>query len=446
MTDDGSFTMVYIDRQLSKWVGPSTARQAAVLAGATQLGSAFSTQTNVDQSGNPGFSFLANGGWAGSQAAELWYDAGANNLIARVQGSNFVYQNLTGGDANVLRGIYTGTSDSPGSFSGGNQDVGPGIGATSPAWVVTDTANRFVLLQGGYNVAFGTSGAMYGFIVYNPAVVGNHGLTLRAGPSGSSPGPDDGFFGADVVRDIITRAAPLLSTGGIIQDNFVVPHMVFNTPVTPDAAVQQVNQYYLNDYGVYENREFFWRPPGSGRQWLLRVGDGVTLQDQGPQIETAFNGVVVQFTDAGGATRYVGPPGYGGDATDASLQDTSSTNPVNAYGRKRWALVQMTSTSTTNGAIKVGATFLAATTGRPSQGSAVVTGFGRDSDGRDWPAWMIRAGDTVVFVDTNDQTPRYVLSTSYSHDSLQNTLTLDAPPNRLDWIMARLGLVISAID
>jgi hypothetical protein len=106
----------------------------------------------------------------------------------------------------------------------------------------------------------------------------------------------------------------------------------------------------------------------------------------------------------------------------------------------------MTSTSTTAGAIQVGAQFLALTTGRPSSGSAVVTGFGRDSDGRDWPAWMIRAGDTVVFVDTNDQTPRYVLSTSYSHDSLQNTLTLDAPPSRMDWIMARLGLVISAID
>jgi hypothetical protein len=106
----------------------------------------------------------------------------------------------------------------------------------------------------------------------------------------------------------------------------------------------------------------------------------------------------------------------------------------------------MTSTSTTGGAIQVGGQFLATTTGRPSSGSAVVTGFARDSNGRDWPAWMIRAGDTVVFVDTNDQTPRYVLATSYAHDSLQTSLTLDAPPNRLDWIMARLGLVISAID
>lgn len=53
---------------------------------------------------------------------------------------------------------------------------------------------------------------------------------------------------------------------------------------------------------------------------------------------------------------------------------------------------------------------------------------------------MIRAGDTVTLVDTSDQTSHYVLSSSYAHDSLQNTLTLDAPPNRMDSVLQRLGL------
>jgi hypothetical protein len=443
MTDDASFSMVYIDRQLSKWQGWSATRQLA-LAASFDIGF-YSSGVATDQGGNPALTLLGSGPIpAGKPIIEMYYDAGANNTIGIVRASLMTSIGYTNPDTLNELNIITCPDDTAAT---GQVTLGAATSVNSGNPIITaGTAQRFVIAQHFYNNTSVGTAITYGWNLENLYVVGPHGLTLRTGPSGTSPGPDDGFFGADIIRDIITRGAPLLSTGGIIQDNFVVPHMVFNTPVTPDAAVQQVNQYYLNDYGVYEDREFFWRPPGTGRQWLLRVGDGVTLQDQGPQIETAFNGVVVQFTDAGGANRYVGPPGYGGDATDASLQDTSSTNPVNAYGRKRWALVQMTSTSTTAGAIQVGAQFLALTTGRPSSGSAVVTGFGRDSDGRDWPAWMIRAGDTVVFVDTNDQTPRYVLSTSYSHDSLQNTLTLDAPPSRMDWIMARLGLVISAID
>lgn len=59
---------------------------------------------------------------------------------------------------------------------------------------------------------------------------------------------------------------------------------------------------------------------------------------------------------------------------------------------------------------------------------------------------MIRAGDTVTLVDTCDQTSHYILSTSYAHDSLRNTLTLDNPPNRMDRVHLRLGLAISAIS
>ena len=51
--------------------------------------------------------------------------------------------------------------------------------------------------------------------------------------------------------------------------------------------------------------------------------------------ETAINGVVVH-TDAAGTSRFAGPPSYGGDFTSSALQDLSSTNPANAYGRKRW--------------------------------------------------------------------------------------------------------------
>ena len=247
------------------------------------------------------------------------------------------------------------------------------------------------------------------------------------------------------MRDIISRAAPLLTTGGIVEDTFVVPQMVFNTPTDADTAIQAVNQYYQNDYGVYENREFFWQPAATGTQWHVRLGDGVQIQDQGPQIETAINGVVVQFTDAAGVARYVGPPSYGGDATSAALQDLSSTNPCNEYGRKRWVLLQMLGVSTSAGAIEAGANYLQANLARTTAGSITVVGFAKDCNGREWPAWRIRSGDTVTVDDSADTSSHYILGTSYAHDSLTNTLTIDAPPDSSSWLLQRLNVVVSAL-
>ena len=454
LKDDPSFSMVYIDRRLSKWGQMSLIRQQNIAALGNYSIGFFPTVVTVSQAGNPALTMVASGPFT-RPISEAYYDAGANNTIARIQASDVNQLGYGSTDTNAGTFIGTTPDDSVSTDSGTTIYSGGDHGAV----VTTPTAWRFGFIQHlySYTGSAGAAGTNYGVEISNLAVIGNHGLPQYAGPTGSINSRDDGFYGGDIVADIVTRAAPLLSvtrgtTGAVVYtDNFVVPHLAFNTPVDGDTAIQQLNQYYLYDYGVYENKAFFWLPPGSGRQWHLRVGDGVKLSDQGPQIETAFNGVVVQYTDPAGAQRYVGPPGYNGDkdpvsgATSSSaLQDTSSTNPVNQYGRKRWSLLQM-GTTTWQGAVTVGSIFLQTAGQRPTSGTATVMGFARDSSGRDWPCWMIRAGDTVVFDDTNDQSARYVLNTSYAHDSLINTLTLDAPPNKLDWLLQRLGLSISAI-
>ena len=443
MTDDNSFSMVYIDRMLSAWIAPTTSRQEQLITGNIGVDS-ITSQVQTDPGGNPAIAFITTGpipSATQAQRCELWYDAGANNDISIWQYSQLTGVNLTINDANSTLNVGTSAdgTNTAGEYSFKNN--------TSYNSGTNLTSDRYCYFYWSYDsgASSGTAGVTYGFDLENVAVIGNHGLTLQTGPSGLSPGPDDGFYGYQLVTDIITRAAPLLSTGGIAQDSFVVPQMVFNTPTDADTAVQSVNQYYQNDYGVYENREFFWRPAATGTEWHVRLNQGVQLQDQGPQIETAINGVVVQYTDAAGVTRYVGPPGYGGDATSSSLQDTSSTNPCNEYGRKRWTLLQMLGLSTSAAAIDAGANYLQTSLVRTASGSVTVMGFAKDSNGREWPAWRIRSGDTVVVDDASDTSAHYILGTSYDHDSLTNTLTIDAPPDTSSWLLQRLNLAVSAL-
>lgn len=443
MKDDSSFSMVYIDRELSKWVGPANSR---ILTNTSNgySSSMFSSQVQPDQTnGNPSLIISAQGPLVKS-LGEMWYDAGPNNRIGYVRTPSYKAIGYTGfPDGNNIAALLSCTDDNATTYS-----VLLNYGALSGSFnqSFSSAPYRYALIQHGYAIAAG-SGITYGFDFENLSVLGNHGLALRQGISGTMA--DDGFGGDQVIADIILRACPLLNCstgpgGSLVTPSFVMPHCVFDQPTTADAAVQAVNQYYLYDYGVYEDRTFFWRPPGTGTSWRLRLSEGVRMTSQGPQIETAFNGVIVQFTDPAGKTRTVGPPGYNGDGTSASLQDTSSTNPCNMYGRKRWAQVQI-GTCTIAGAIQIGAIFLATTSARPSTGTASVVGFATDSNGREWPSWMIRAGDTVEFVDSSDTTPHYVLETSYDHDTLTNSLTLDAPPNSLDYLLQRMSLVLTPL-
>ena len=412
MKDDASFSMVYIDRQLSTWQGPGTQRQINLLNANTANLDTYSEQVSTDQGGNPAIIFQATGPFPTTSISvgEVWYDAGSNNLISIIQTSRATSAGLTfpSGDAANSIAFFASVDDVASTTTSGSITVS---GAFTTSGL---TPARFGIIHVQRSTAGGgTTGDTFSWMLENVAIIGNHGLTLQKGPSGLSPGVDDGFFGADIVRDIITRAAPLLGTSGIVEDSFVVPQMVFNAPTDADTAVQAVNQYYQNDYGVYENREFFWRPPATGTQWHVRLGDGATLQDQGPQVETAINGVVVQYTDAAGTSRFAGPPSYGGDFTSSALQDLSSTNPANAYGRKRWALLQMQGLSTSAAAIDAGVNFLQANLARTTAGSITVVGFAKDSNGREWPAWRIRSGDTVIVDDSSDTSSHYSLGTSW---------------------------------
>jgi hypothetical protein len=88
------------------------------------------------------------------------------------------------------------------------------------------------------------------------AAYGSHGLTTRS--NGTEP---DGLYIPDMVRDIVTRWAPMLTIGTIDADTFVCPHAAFLDPTTPEDAISFLNASLLWDWLVYDGKRFDFRAP-----------------------------------------------------------------------------------------------------------------------------------------------------------------------------------------
>ena len=100
-------------------------------------------------------------------------------------------------------------------------------------------------------------------------------------------------------------------------------------------------------------------------------------------------------------------------------------------------------TSTAAGATQVGSVFLQAQKELDSSGQASLVGHVQNSSGVYYPAWAVRAGDTITFTDSSSPTvARRIVSTSYNHGSRTNTIQLSQPPDAMDALLQRLSLVI----
>jgi hypothetical protein len=233
-------------------------------------------------------------------------------------------------------------------------------------------AKTYALLQFYYAGAGGTANMEYAIYWTTLAVYGTHGLTKQGSESATSA---KGFYASDIVRDIVTRTAPSLTIGEIEATTFVIPQCVFLDPVTGEEAIQFVNAYHGFDWGVYDNQEFFYRASDPDRlTWQARLSEGARLDLEGDTAEQIFNGVYVTYQDPSGQKKTVGPPGASADATDASLQDTTAANPVNAWGLTRWGMLEISQVTTQAGAIQLGSIWLAEHAAPQRRGTLTLTG------------------------------------------------------------------------
>lgn len=443
LQDNADAAMVYIDRILNNWQQPSTQRQLDLLAAGYGL-SQWSAAAGADPDGTgaPSLVVTAVEPILGMQANEQWYDAGASK-IAAIRALLITMPAIgwppTGSSLNtVLSSDSVGTTQESEGWNANDGSI-----TFEPS-----TPYRFAVLQITNNSGdWGTDGATALIAWENVSVLGDHGLTVRAGASGLIPGADDGFLASDVIAHAVSNWAPEIgfttgSTGTIQPSSFVIPQLTFS-PTTPLAIIQQATEYELLDYAVWEGRSLYVNARGArGNQWVSRVGDA-QLQNAGPQMSRIFNGVVVQWTDVTGVTYTVGPPGSQANFTSSDLVDNDPLNPANLAGVTKWYLLQA-GTTTLAGATQIGQLYLQEQAIANTSGQASIVGHVQDTAGNYWPAWMIRAGDTISFLDASDSSFRRIVSTSYDDTTATNALQLDSPPDGISALLDRLSVSIAA--
>ena len=119
---------------------------------------------------------------------------------------------------------------------------------------------------------------------------GDHGLTLR----GSDP---KGVVASDVVAYVIRQAPLSTDISSIDPTSFVIPHLIYPEDVSLRQVIEEVTALggasnVPNDWGVYNDKVFFWRSPGSyGRTWRVRRDQIATATSEGPDADLRVAGV-----------------------------------------------------------------------------------------------------------------------------------------------------------
>lgn len=436
------FQMIYCDRDLRAWQGPSTQRRINMI-GLSYAPVDPSTRTD---SGSPAVATEITGAWTATSlpTAEAWYDAGPGNTIAKLyyawtKGAN------TGTGGSWLWRVALCDDDAPAAFdddSGNLTASGPGTGTL----VAGDDDRRHALAQLAYSAGpAGDDGKPYGIDWTCLTAYGPHDLTL-VGTASATTG--QGVLGSDVIAHVLAQTTPEIDVGEIETTALSIIHLTFPTQTTAEDVILTVNGYHLYDWGVYTglNRRptFFYRYPDLERCcWTTRLDEGCEINDDGPQGNDAFDGVIVTYNDAAGRAHSVGPPGASVETEDAALVDTSDTNPVVRAGLSpKWEVLEVSAPIDEDTAIHIGTIWLAERSIEQRRGQITVVGSAVHPTAGRLPVSRIKAGDSIRVQDAGKTlgVPRKVIETNYTHAERTNVLTLDTPAWTLDALLERIGV------
>jgi hypothetical protein len=432
LEDDQTAVMPYVDRDLSHWQDQTAQRRVDLYALAAgvfyNVMSGFSVESD---STSPTIRLNLDSRASVGAISEAWYDS--KTTLGSIY-FTWTGRNLVAGDSGRIDGS-TSNLDA-GSVAG--TDVITALTVPNGTGTATETSvsgkrwAHAILARAA--VAINTD-ADRDLRLSTVAVYGNHGLTKR----GTEPAA--GFYASDVIGHAVQTWAPSLSRS-IDQTGFVIPHIAYLDFTTAAEIVRDANRFHLNDWAVWDDKTFHYYEPGArGRTWKARVSEA-NLQEAGPQVDKVWNGVIVSYPDVDGTTRTVGPTGSVADSTSTDLIDSDPTNPANAAGLRRWVQIQSSTVTTLAGATEIGRRFLVQSAQVNTSGQADIVGTLQDDKGVIRPAWQVRAGDYISFIDASDTSPRKIVRTSYDADSLTCSIDLDAPPEGLDALLERLSVVL----
>lgn len=439
--DDNTASMIFYDKDLSRWEGMPIERQEEVMR---TLGRGPVDGSLDTSSGDPAVVCELEGSWTTLQHVEAWYDSGPANRIAAIDFAWVRGSTVNSADANWWWSLDTHQNSdgvTGNDYSTGNlRAAGPGSGTLTTS---TDD-QRYASAHAVYAAAGGGDGTKYSVWWPLLGVIGTHGLTLRG--TVAAPAQGRGLLTSDIAEYIVGRWCPLWDVGpdSIETTQFVVPHCVFYDDTNANSMLEALalfgGRYALPlDWGVYE--EFFMKTPGLyGSEWRVRRDEGARPDDDGPDSSEVLNGVKVTYDDGTGKKLSVGPVGSGADVETSDMENSDPENPANEDGARHWRGYEAGITDL-YGAKLIGAVVLAQAANSSWRGTVEVPNTVFDSAGVEHGVEDMRAGDRMVVEDDDDTRPRFIRNTSYDGDRKSNKCSVGADPDRLDVLLARAGVV-----
>lgn len=242
---DDTMSMIFIDRDLTRWQGMSSQRMA-------NLGTAYDPKTSPETltdatTASPGLRLQIGPSMPGASGGicEAWYDSGFGNTIRQIQLTSTDLGNLTAGGANWNFISYVSDEDTALTTTVLMADQNN----SSVAFRRDNgaAARRFALIQHHYTLTSAASNNEFWRIVKNLAVIGDHGVTLRQNGAGT-----DGFYPSDIADYARTQASNI--DMGVLEtaSSFTALQVAYPDRVTFEQIIDDMSKLMGWHWGVWE--------------------------------------------------------------------------------------------------------------------------------------------------------------------------------------------------
>ena len=423
-------SMVFVDRDLTRWREPELPRQIALNEAHEQAGS---SSIAADPTGSPALVQTISGNWVEPwrPLAESWYDSGQGNLIGYIWLA-LTLKNASGGSFGEK--MYVSIDNFTTGVEGTGNLNNSGAGKTE--YWIPSTQKRYALAQHQYEATPAGAAGAENLAFWKLAVYGNHGLPGR----GSDP---VGFYPWDIAGWVVAQV-PQLQRGIFTEaTSYIIPHYVQYVPVTLDQILDDMAVQGGMHWGVWEPsggltgsnkpRLDFRQRPELG-QWTAycKRQDCDTL-DMREDLANMYNKAAIEYTNI--------------DGTQGTAE-ASFANPVlEAVGLNRAVNLNIgTSTPAAAEVFAKQALELLYSQARVAGTATISSSI--DGPAGPMPAWLLKAGidrlrvgdlpSTDAFGKYNDM-PITRVECSGSESGFTTTIEFGVGGSFIDSLQSRLG-------
>jgi hypothetical protein len=419
-----------IDRRLGGWGEASTSRKAALLKGGVSLGSV-STASGFQATGSEGaaLTFTFASFVAGLvEGNELWFFAGGEDIGAIV-----VNEKMLVGTESAEFAVFVSVSTDD-LLAAYDQTKYAYANVTGASATASSPGRKYAAITVFYEGAFvGNGNSTLAF--ESPRVIGTHGLTSRG------TAPEQGYYATDVMQFLLGQNAPKITWAGE-ENQFLFTQLTWHdTPTTTYDALIQINNFILWELNMWEGRTLHYEAADLTKaDWQIRTTDpGVTVNFQGDSIESFANGVLITYSDFFGHTYTLSPDDH------AELRDENENNAATRHGEDLWIPYTIPWQCLEGEALQFGRAYLAENNRPKRPGSFTIQGHIQDAAGHWHQHWQPRNSQTIAVMDDQyEGEPRLITATSDDKESDTVTVTVDAPPQRIEAIVARQQLALES--